>query len=179
MNRKVILVAGGALAAIAIAIAIAVPVVTAGGHPDPEFRVFKNATAAQAPPLPAEASDKVNGKAARLVAQHDGVNVYLAPGTESGSVCLVADDPSGMSVGCFTEETVKNRVTYLGWALGDTAGEVSIAVPVPDAYTDVEVDGKKLKAKNNVAVVKTKIKKGEIRLSGDSGTLSGTYALGG
>lgn len=45
---------------------------------------------------------------------------------------------------------------------------VNLMIPVPDAYTAVEVDGKKIEAANNVVLTNVPKKNGKLKVTGGS-----------
>jgi hypothetical protein len=165
-------------AALAAAVVI-VPAVTAKSHPAATFRVLRQAHTArdnQLPALSGTLSEIVaSPSAAHYVGTVDGRDAYIAPGT-GGTVCFLLASANGdVGGGCIESGSMRDQARYVGLDSGD--GNVDLLVPVPDAYSEAVVNGRQIKAHDNVVLTTVPKGNGTVKLHGDGGDLAGDLAL--
>lgn len=160
----------------ALGIAVAVTVVAARDKPAATFRVLNKARSAQSdalPPLQGMLADLVVPGTARSVGSLGGKKAFVASGTD-GRTCFLMVDDFGTGGGCIGQQSLRDAAHYVGEGTGET---VDLLIPVPDAYTDVEIDGKEFRAANNVVLTTVDKKNAKLKVKGASGTLEGDLLL--
>ena len=117
-------------------------------------------------------------KAARAVGEFEKSDYYLVP-TEDDQVCLVSQDPGGVSGGaCVSRRQLLEGVSVIS---NSPDGHRVVATIVPDGYGPPEFEGaqvmKRSAVQRNVAFAKLEKGEAELRMQGLSGRPDISHAI--